>query len=61
MCAVNEGIVAGPVGIIGLNTLEYPDRGDKRAAATKLVIRNWPDERGDHFRFGCCNSIRPID
>lgn len=22
------------------------DRGDKRAAATKLVIRNWPDERG---------------
>lgn len=23
MCAVNEGIVAGPVGIIGLNTLEY--------------------------------------
>lgn len=24
MCAVNEGIVAGPVGIIGLNTLEYP-------------------------------------
>lgn len=22
------------------------DRGDKRAAATKLVIRNWPDEQG---------------
>lgn len=54
-CAVNEGIVAGPVGIIGLNTLEYPIVETNERPQRNLSFVIGPMSR-DHFRPGCCNS-----